>query len=124
MQDFRTLQVWQLSHKLTLAVYEITANYSKDELFALVSQMRRSSSSIPTNIAEGCGRRTADDFAHFLVIALGSTSEIEYQILLSADLGYISRDKENELNKLANEVKRMLIGLIQKIKSQAIDVKK
>ena len=90
MKDFKTLKVWELSHKFTLEIYKITASYPKDELWALVSQMRRSSSSIPTNIAEGCGRRTDEDFAHFLQIALGSASEIEYQIILSQDLNYIT----------------------------------
>ena len=118
MKDFRTLKVWRLSHDLTLKVYEVTSHYPKEEMWGLVSQMRRSSSSIPTNIAEGCGRRTDNDFAHFLQIALGSASEIEYQILLSADLNYISREKEKELSGLTNDVKRMLIAFILKIKNQ------
>ena len=118
MKDFRTLKVWRLSHDLTLKVYEETSHYPKEELWGLVSQMRRASSSIPTNIAEGCGRKTEDDFAHFLQIALGSASEIEYQVLLSADLHYISREKEIELTRLVNEVKRMLIAFILKIKNQ------
>ena len=116
MRDFKTLKVWQLSHKLTLDIYQITANYPKYELFALVSQMRRSSSSIPTNIAEGCGRRTDDDFAHFLQMAFGSANEIEYQILLSADLNYIRREKEMELNRQIEEIKRMLSALITKVR--------
>ena len=121
MQDFKSLNVWKKSHELTLKVYSVTSNFPKDELFALVSQMRRSSSSIPTNIAEGCGRRTADDFAHFLQMALGSTFEIEYQVLLSADLNYISRDTETELTALILDVKRMLSVLINKVRAGKTD---
>ena len=121
MQDFKSLNVWKKSHELTLKVYSVTSNFPKEELFALVSQMRRSSSSIPTNIAEGCGRRTADDFAHFLQMALGSTFEIEYQVLLSADLNYISRDTETELTALILDVKRMLSVLINKVRAGKTD---
>ena len=116
MKDFRSLKVWELSHKLTLDIYKTTAKYPKEELFALISQMRRSSSSIPTNIAEGCGRRTDKDFASFLQIALGSACEIEYQILLSADLEYISREQEKDLNMKIVVIKRMLSGLIKSIR--------
>ena len=116
MKDFHSLKVWQLSHQFTLNIYKVTAKYPKDELFALVSQMRRSSSSIPTNIAEGCGRGTEADFAHFLQIALGSASEIEYQILLSADLNYITREEESALSQDIAEIKKMLIAFILKIR--------
>ena len=116
MKDFHTLKIWQLSHQFTLEIYRVTAQYPKDELFALVSQMRRSSSSIPTNIAEGCGRGTDADFAHFLQIALGSASEIEYQILLSADLNYISREEAAALTKDIIEIKKMLVSFITKVR--------
>ena len=116
MRDFKTLKVWQQSHKFTLEIYRTTATFPKDELFALVSQMRRSSSSIPTNIAEGSGRRTNEDYAHFLQMAFGSACEIEYQILLSADLRYISRDKEIELNSYVVDIKRMLSAFMSKLR--------
>lgn len=116
MQDFRSLKVWEQSHQITLEIYRITSHYPKEELWALVSQMRRSSSSIPTNIAEGCGRHTDDDFAHFLQMALGSANELEYQILLSADLNYISDEIHKELNSKINNIKRMLINLIAKVR--------
>ena len=116
MKDFRTLRVWQLSHQFTLNIYALTGHYPKDELFGLVSQMRRSSSSIPTNIAEGCGRGSEVDFAHFLQIALGSASEIQYQIILSADLNYITREEEAKLTPAIEEIKKMLTAFILKIK--------
>ena len=120
MKDFHTLTIWQLSHQFTLEIYRVTAQYPKDELFALVSQMRRSSSSIPTNIAEGCGRGTDADFAHFLQIALGSASEIEYQILLSADLNYISREEAAALTKDIIEIKKMLVSFITKVRGSIL----
>ena len=119
MKDFRTLKVWELSHRLTLEIYKVTGQFPKDELFGLVSQMRRSSSSIPTNIAEGCGRRTQTDFAQFLQIAFGSANEIEYQILLAADLFYITREKEVELSSKIIEIKRMLSALISKLREKS-----
>lgn len=72
MQNYKDLKVWKKSHQLTLAVYKATRKFPKEEVYALTSQVRRSSFSIPANIAEGCGRRTKNDFANFLQIALGS----------------------------------------------------
>ena len=89
MRDFRTLKVWQDSHQLTLDIYKATKNFPKEELFALTSQMRRASSSIPTNIAEGCGRGTSKDFARFLQIAVGSAYELDYHLILAHDLSYL-----------------------------------
>jgi four helix bundle protein len=86
MKSFRGLKVWHSAHQLTLAVYKATAKFPKEELYALTSQMRRAASSIPANIAEGCGRGTDADFGRFLQIALGSASELEYHLLLAFDL--------------------------------------
>ncbi|HSQ44269.1 MAG TPA: four helix bundle protein [Ginsengibacter sp.] len=85
MRNFQELTIWQRSHSLTLKVYSITNTFPKDELFGIISQMRRSSSSIPTNIAEGCGRNSNPEMKRFLIIATGSTSELEYQLILSKD---------------------------------------
>ena len=78
--------------------------------------MRRSSSSIPLNIAEGCGRRTKEDFSHFLKMAFGSANEIQYQLILSKDLNYITEEKQKELDIKISVIKRMLAGLINKLK--------
>ena len=75
MRDFRNLQVWKKSHNLTLDVYKSTSQFPRTEIYGLTSQIRRACSSIPTNIAEGCGRKSPADFARFLQIALGSASE-------------------------------------------------
>ena len=89
MQDFRKLMIWQKGHEMALEIYTMTNSYPRTETYGLVSQMRRSAASIPTNIAEGCGRYGNKELARFVQIALGSASELEYQILLSRDLGYI-----------------------------------
>lgn len=115
MKDFRDLLVWEKSHRLTLAVYEVTRKFPKEELYGLVSQLRRSSSSIPCNIAEGCGRRGNGEFHRFLQIASGSASEVEYQLLLSHELGYLAQLDYVDGNVV--EVKKMLGGLITKVES-------
>ncbi len=116
MQNYKELKVWSKSHELTLNVYSLTKNFPKDELYALTSQLRRASSSIPANIAEGCGKNTANDFARFLNISLGSANETEYFTLLSKDLDYLSIEDYDALDKLINEIKAMLIVLIRKVR--------
>ena len=116
MQNYKDLRVWSKSHELTLGVYQATKDFPKDELYALTNQIRRASSSIPANIAEGCGKNTSNDFAKYLNISLGSANETEYFILLSKDLGYLKPENYETLNKLINEVKAMLILLIQKVR--------
>jgi four helix bundle protein len=116
MQDFRKLKVWEKGHALTLSVYRDTSGFPKNELFGLTSQIRRSGSSIPMNIAEGCGRGSDADFSRFLHIAMGSASELDYQILLARDLGYLSEEVCSQLSLDVTEVKRMLSALIQKLK--------
>ncbi len=115
MKEYKKLVVWQKSHQLTLDIYQITSSYPKEEMFGLVSQMRRASGSIPTNIAEGCGRNSDKDFCRFLVIAFGSTNELEYQIILSTDLNFIERQRSQELLFQVEEVRKMLSAFIRKL---------
>ena len=117
MRDFRELKVWEKAHLLTLKIYNVTKGYPKEELYGLTSQIRRACVSIPTNIAEGCVRSSDADFARFLYIALGSTSELEYLIVLSNDLKFIENELQVELNIEINEIKKMLITLIKKLKA-------
>lgn len=117
MKDFRQLQVWEKSHQLALAIYKATKEFPKEELYGLTSQIRRASMSIPTNIAEGCGRGTDADFARFLQIAMGSASETEYQLLLAKDLGFLSNDSYTPLHNKAEEVKRMLASLLKTLRA-------
>ena len=116
MQNYKDLLVWSKAHKLTLEIYKTVANYPKEELYGLISQLKRASSSIPTNIAEGTGRFTKKDFANFLQIALGSSHEVEYLLILSRDLGYINDEIYKTLDKEINEIKAMLISLIKKVR--------
>ena len=86
MKDFRELKVWQRAHELTLAVYQVTASFPREELYGLTAQMRRASSSIGANLAEGCGRDGGAELNRFCSIALGSASELQYFLLLAKDL--------------------------------------
>src|SRR5690242_11376878 len=117
MKDFRELKVWQKAHQLTLAVYRITAGFPRQELYGLTSQLRRSSSSITTNLAEGCGRNGDAEFARFCAIGMGSASELDYHLLLAKDLKLIQTKQYQDLARQTSEVKRMLTGLFQKLKA-------
>ena len=110
MRDFRKIQVWERAHQFTLQVYKITSTFPKAELYGLTSQMRRAAVSIPSNIAEGCGRDTQAELARFVHISSGSASELEYQLILAHDLGYIGDENYSQLNSEINDIKRMLNG--------------
>ena len=115
VKDFRDLQVWQKAHQLTLMVYRLTASFPRDERYGLTSQLRRSSSSIAANLAEGCGRNGDAELARFCSIAMGSASELEYHLLLARDLKLLTVTAYAEVAQQTTEVKRMLTGLIQKL---------
>lgn len=117
MKDFRTLRVWRKAHELTLVIYTATKTFPKEELFGLTSQMRRASASVPANIAEGCGRETDAEFQRFLQIAFGSLSELDYQLILASDLGFIAPDRRAETESTLVEVRKMLATLIRKVQS-------
>jgi four helix bundle protein len=117
MKDFRQLKVWEKSHQLALAIYKETKKFSKEELYGLTSQIRRASMSIPTNIAEGCGRNTDAEFARFLQIAMGSASETEYQLILACDLEFLPKESYEKLHNDVEEVKRMLASLLKTIRA-------
>ena len=117
MRDFRELKVWEKAHRLTLAVYEATRDFPKEELYGLTSQIRRSCVSIPANIAEGCGRSGDAEFARFLQISMGSASELEYHLLLAHDLDLLSNSSYEGLMNQLTEVKRMLTAFIKKLKA-------
>lgn len=112
IMEYTSLEVWIESRKLTNLIYEKTKKFPKEELFGLTNQIRRFSVSIPSNIAEGCGRRTSNDTIQFLHIAKGSLFELETQIYLSLDQNYIS---ELEFNEISNQVlvcKKLINGFI------------
>jgi four helix bundle protein len=110
------LAVWKLAHQLTLEVYMISKKFPSSELYGLTSQVRRSSSSVPTNIIEGQGRQYKKEFIQFLYIAKGSLEEANYQLFLAKDLSYISNEEYNELNILCTRIKMMLYKLIKSLK--------
>ena len=119
MRGFKELKVWQKAHEMTVAVYETTRTFPREELYGLTSQLRRSAASIGANIAEGCGRRSDGEMARFLQIARGSASEIEYHILLARDLRYLPDQEFRRLSGQADEVQRMLTALIQRFRPTA-----
>jgi four helix bundle protein len=124
MQDYRNLSVWKKAHILAISVYACTKVFPKEEVFGLTSQIRRACSSIPANIAEGCGRGGRTELGHFLQIASGSAHELEYHLLLAKDLGYFTPEEHNEVASNVSEIKRMLSALINKVKAEHPDKKK
>ena len=109
------LEAWREAMRLVKTIYATTRSFPKDEIFGLVSQMRRAAVSIPSNLAEGAARSTRKEFAQFLNVAKGSLSELETQLLICAELGYMSR--AHDLFPLADHVARLLTGLHKKVAS-------
>jgi len=116
MADYRNLEVWQVAHKLTLNIYRATVAYPKEEMYGLVTQTRRAATSIPTNLAEGSGRGSDDDYARFVRFASGSANEVEYQLLLAKDLGYLDEQMCSPLASEVSRVRSMLSRLNQTLK--------
>ncbi len=114
MQSFRSLRAWEKAHRLTLDIYASSKTFPREEIYGLTSQMRRASASIGMNIAEGCCRKGNVEMARFLQIAMGSASELEYQLLLAHDLDYLRNPGYGCLATQVVEVKRMLSSLMQK----------
>ena len=119
MKGFKELKVWHKAHELTLAIYESTRTFPREELYGLTGQLRRSASSIGANIAEGCGRRGALEFARFLDIAQGSASELEYHLLLSVDLKLLDPETHTRLNSEVVQVKRMIASLLRTLRADS-----
>ena len=115
MKDFRQLSVWIKSHELTLMLYELTRSFPREETYGLTAQIRRASSSIPANLAEGCGKDGDAELARYCSIARGSASELEYHVLLAHDLKLINPHDYAQITERVIELKRMLTGLIQKL---------
>lgn len=115
MKDFRGLKVWEKAHRLTLEVYKVTRRFPREELYGLTSQMRRCGTSIAANLAEGCGKRGNNEFQRYLQIASGSASELDYHLLLSRDLQFLSAVDYEALSKELVELRKMLTSLILKV---------
>jgi len=121
MQDFRNLKVWHKAHRATLHVYKATRKFPGDERFGIVTQARRAAASMGANIAEGCGRRGDAELGRFLQIAMGSASELEYQLLLSRDLDYLAQPEYELLHSEVGEVKKMLSNFISNLRSKYVE---
>ena len=113
LRDFKELSVWQKSHQLAVLIYGATANFPKTEQFSLTNQLRRAAVSVPSNIAEGFERRSNKEFSQFLGIARGSIAEVQTQLLLARDIGYLKPDVHDELIGVAIEVHKMVNGLLK-----------
>ena len=116
MDTHKDLVVWKKGIELVKKIYLITNSFPNTEQFGLISQMRRCVVSIPSNIAEGCGRNSDNELIHFLYVALGSSSELETQIIISVELNYLEKEKATGCLNLLNEIIRMLTSLIKSIK--------
>jgi four helix bundle protein len=121
LKNYRELKVWQRSYRLCLEIYRITKTFPNEERYGLTSQIRRAAVSVPSNIAEGYGRKTTPEYIRFLYIAYGSICELETQILLSGDLGYIETGKLEILQEGIGEVERMLKALTKSLERKALD---
>jgi four helix bundle protein len=121
LRSYKDLKVWQKSYQLCLDIYKLTKGFPKEELYSLTSQIRRSAISVPSNIAEGYGRKTTSDYLRFLYIAYGSNCELETQILLTGDLGYSKPEQLKNIQENIGEVERMLKALIKSLDNKRLN---
>jgi len=118
LKNYKELKVWQKSYRLCLEIYKATKEFPKEETYGLISQIRRSVISVPSNIAEGYGRKSTLEYIRFLHVAYGSICELETQVLLSGDLGYVKTAKLKIFQKEIGEIERMLKALIKSLESK------
>ena len=115
LKNYRDLKVWQKAYQLCLEVYRVTKEFPSEEKYGLVSQIRRAAVSIPSNVAEGYGRKTTPEYIQFLYVAYGSLCELETQILLSGDLGFVDSKEIEAIEGKIGELERMLKALIKSL---------
>lgn len=118
MRDFRQLKVWQKAHHLVMLVYKVTRQFPREETYGLTAQLRRAAVSIAANVVEGNGRGSDAEMSRFLQIVLGSACELEYELMLAGDLGYLAASDYESLATNATETKRMLSTFIKKLKAE------
>lgn len=119
MRDFRKYDVWNYGREFCSEIYKQTADFPKTEIYGITSQIRRAALSIPTNISEGCGRKSDKEFANFINIALGSALEVENLLIISNDLNFLSDSVFEELEREINLIKRKLYSLHRKLMPKA-----
>ncbi len=118
MRNFRQLTIWKKGIELTKAIYRITKKLPEDEKFGLCSQMRRSAVSISSNIAEGCSRNSDLEYKRFLEIAIGSSFELETQLIIAHEIGFIEMEETNNLQKDIVGLQRQISSLINRLKGK------
>ena len=119
MKDFKDLKVWHKAYALSVAVYEKSRGFPREEIYGLTSQLRRAAVSVGANIAEGCGRRSDGEFIRFLQIARGSAAEMEHHLLLARDLKFLTSEAHQDLEQKVIELQRMLTSLVAAIEEKS-----
>jgi four helix bundle protein len=119
LRNYKELEVWKRAYHLALEVYGLTKDFPGDEKYGLTSQIRRAAVSIPSNVAEGYGRKSTKEYLQSLYVAYGSICELETQILLAGDLGYLQDEPLQKLLKEIGDTERMLMALIKSLKGKA-----
>ena len=117
VKNYSELIVWQKAIDLVVEIYEASKCFPRDEVYGLISQLKRAVVSVPSNIAEGQGRRTSNEFIHFLYIANGSLREVETQVVIAQRLGLVAEDRKRDLLSQSAEVGRILYGLIKSLET-------
>jgi four helix bundle protein len=118
METHKNLMVWQKSIAFVTSIYNLTKSFPKEELYCLVNQIRRAAVSIPSNIAEGCARKNTKEYIQFLYVSLGSAAELETQLIISSNLGYLDNKSTHNLQTELEEIIRMLTGLIRSLSNR------
>ena len=118
MRNYRELDVWQKSHKLTLELYRISRSFPKEETYGLTSQLRRAAVSVGANLAEGCGRKTSPELARFVRIAMGSASELDYHLLLCRDFEFVTDAQYQRIVAESTRIRKMLSALLASIEAK------
>lgn len=118
LKSYQDLRVWEKGYKLCLEIYRLTKKFPDEEKYGLSSQLRRSSVSIPSNIAEGYGRKGRQEYIHYLYVGYGSCCELKTQVMLAVDLGYIKKNEREKVLELLSEVERMLKALINSLEKK------
>ena len=121
MRNFRNYNVWSDGVDFSVDIYKITENFPKTETYALCDQMQRAAVSIPSNIAEGCSRKSVNEFAHFLEFSLGSSYEVETQLEIAVRLGYVKNDVFEKAIEKVQSIEKRITGLIQTIRPNNIN---
>ena len=120
MKNYRNLVAWQKAHACAVKIQRTTGQISRNGNTDLISQIRRAALSIPANLAEGCGRASDSDFAKFVQIAVGSSTELEYHLQFAGDTGLLHQTEVESRQAEVLEVRRMMIGLLKKLRPAAV----